>query len=321
MLHSLVMSRGLSRMLVSALGVLLAVGPLAAGFSAAPATRPAVVVAAFTGPEAAAAKQARGELERWLQTGPELRVVSAAKVDPKRPPEYRLAGALTPAGEGRITVTVTDVKRKLSEEASGEADDLSYLIQQLANRISFRLTGAWLPAPKQKDGAASPGGLRDPATTIAQALGGGRGPVKLTLGVDRGEGATYRFGDKVVALLKVDRECYVTVYNVDSQGTVTVLFPNQYSGTNHLRAGQTYTIPGADEPWEIEAGGVPGMELLSAVATLKPYAFPGTDGSKGILAFSKGILAFSKSLKDTVTQQPVPDGATSVTTRFFTVKP
>jgi hypothetical protein len=280
--------------------------PAAAAWSAdAPKT---VALAPFQGGAPGQAETARKELTNWLMAGPSLKIVTG-KAD------YSLAGRLNPLDDGRVVLTITDPRNAIAEEATGEAEDLSYLLQQIANRICYKATGKFLPLPVP----GKPAGdiqNKDAAQQIAEAAGGGKGPVKITLGLNRPNGSTYRFGEKVVISIQVDRECYLTLYNVDSQGIVNVVFPNEYNEDNKLQPGKTYTVPGEKEPWEIEVGGEPGMEILSAVATLGPTKLPDADGRK-----PRALGRFSKSLKVKLKDEgTAPETVSTASVRFFSVK-
>jgi hypothetical protein len=279
--------------------------PAAAWSAEVPKT---IALAPFEGGAPGQAETARKELANWLVASPGLKVITG-KAD------YLLAGRLNPLEDGRVVLTITDARKSIAEEATGDAEDLSYMLQQVANRICYKATGKFLPLPVP----GKPAGdiqNKDAALQIAEAAGGGKGPVKITLGLNKPNGSTYKFGEKVVIGIQVDRECYLTLYNVDSQGLVNVVFPNDYNQDNKLQPGKTYTVPGEKEPWEIEVGGEAGMEILSAVATLTPVKPPADDGRRG-----KAIGRFSKSLKVKLKDEgAAPETVSTASVRFFSVK-
>ena len=286
-------------------GAAVASAPFAAYAAEAPKT---IALATFEGGAPGQAETARKELANWFAASPELKVVSG-KAD------YLLSGRLNPLEDGRLVLTITDPRKALAEEATGDAEDLSYMLQQIANRVCYKATGKFLPLPVP----GKPAGdiqNKDAAVQIAEAAGGGKGPVKITLGLNKPNGSTYKFGEKVVISIQVDRECYLTLYNVDSQGMVNVVFPNQFNENNKLQPGKTYTVPGAAEGWEIEVGGEPGMEILSAVATLMPVKPPADDGKRG-----KALGRFSKSLKVKLKEDgAAPETTSTASVRFFSVE-
>lgn len=76
-----------------------------------------------------------------------------------------------------------------------------------------------------------------------------------------------RIGDTAKVLFRVDRDCYVTIFNFSTDGTIAVLFPNRYQPGNAAKAGRTYEIPAEDGGYKIRARGPAGIERLKLFAT------------------------------------------------------
>ena len=102
-------------------------------------------------------------------------------------------------------------------------------------------------------------------------------PFKIEVWMDKGEEPVYRIGEVATFKFRSDRNCYLTLLNVDTQGNVTMLFPNAYHPNNQIVASVTYTIPSPDMKFRIKAQGPPGRELLKAVATTEPIKLPELD--------------------------------------------
>jgi hypothetical protein len=81
--------------------------------------------------------------------------------------------------------------------------------------------------------------------------------------------ADYRTGQKIVVGFRSSKDCYLTLLNIGTSGKLTVLFPNSLHPDNFIEAGRDYRIPEADDDFEYELQGPPGVEKLKAVATLK----------------------------------------------------
>ena len=81
--------------------------------------------------------------------------------------------------------------------------------------------------------------------------------------------AGYRTGQKIVVGFRASRDCHLTLLNIGTSGKLTVLFPNSLHPDNLIKAGRDYRIPEADDDFEYELQGPPGVEKLKAVATLK----------------------------------------------------
>ncbi len=72
--------------------------------------------------------------------------------------------------------------------------------------------------------------------------------------------------------LELSRDAYVYVYDINPEGQATLLFPNGFSWDNFLKAGR-HTLP--DRPTYSWVVTEPlGVELLQAIALLKPLALP-----------------------------------------------
>jgi len=158
-------------------------------------------------------------------------------------------------------------------DIAGQKSDIFRLSHQLADRFHYRLTGEWLPMHTWLDEKVDPTRLLDP----------GEQAVKVGVSVDRGEGSTYQFGDIVTITFSSDGDGYVHVYDVDSAGKVTPLYPNQWvNEARPIRAGQSYAIPPPGANWHLWVEGTPGQENILVIVTENQIAF---DRQLGITDF------------------------------------
>lgn len=67
------------------------------------------------------------------------------------------------------------------------------------------------------------------------------GPLRIGLWADK---RTYRAGDTAVFYVGTNRDCFLTLINVDRAGRATVLFPNELQPDNRIAAGATVQVPG-----------------------------------------------------------------------------
>jgi hypothetical protein len=184
----------------------------------------------------------------------------------------------------------------------GEDANLLYLAGQLANRVHHNLTGIWLQGLSADQAQQTPQERLHALQTIDPTLmlTGSTAKFKVHLTTDRGPSPTYRPGETMTLKVTMDQDCYVTIYNIDSQGRVTLLFPNRFQTENHLKAGKAYLIPPPEASWELRVEGEPGTEAIQAIATLEPLdlctqdafaksAFPTLSGDAGDF-MSKGIV-------------------------------
>jgi hypothetical protein len=86
----------------------------------------------------------------------------------------------------------------------------------------------------------------------------------LKLWLDKTTEVTYTPGEKIKIFFQVSRDCFVTLYNYDTEGSVKVIFPNQNSTSGLTKAGEVRTIDGI-----IETSAQPGIEYIQGFATTK----------------------------------------------------
>lgn len=86
---------------------------------------------------------------------------------------------------------------------------------------------------------------------------------------DRGDGATYQVGDSIRIYFRVSRDAYVTIYDVDAAGRVTIIYPNDYDQDNFARAGRVYSLP-SQPGYDFTVTPPAGTGYVQAVATLAP---------------------------------------------------
>lgn len=83
-----------------------------------------------------------------------------------------------------------------------------------------------------------------------------------------------RIGEPVTFYFKADRDCYVTLFDQGTSGTLRVLFPNPYQMDNFILAGKIYSVPDSGAGYEIRVDGPPGIERVKAVASLNKSQLP-----------------------------------------------
>jgi len=96
------------------------------------------------------------------------------------------------------------------------------------------------------------------------------GGPRIDVWVDRGDWGSYRSGDRLWVYFRVDRECYVTIIDYATDGSVDVVFPNRWSGSNFARPGRTYRVP-ESRRYSLRIAGPGGVETLVACAHQSPW--------------------------------------------------
>jgi hypothetical protein len=140
----------------------------------------------------------------------------------------------------------------------------------------------------------------------------------LKLWLDKERGATYAPGEKIKIFFQASRDSFVTLYNYDTEGRVKIIFPNQYSPHNFVRAGQTHSVEGQISPHTR-----PGMEFVQGFATTRPI-FIG-DKEKNLISkefmpeISKNYRTFTNIIKGIIVSMP-PTVWTSSNILGYTVR-
>ena len=141
----------------------------------------------------------------------------------------------------------------------------------------------------------------------------------LRLRLDKEGGATYAPGERIKIFFQASQDSFVTLYNYDTEGRVKIIFPNQYSPHNFVRAGQTHSVEGLIDPHTR-----PGIEYVQGFATTRPI-FIG-DKEKNLISkefmpeISKDFKNFTITIKGIIVSLP-PTVWTSSNLLSYTVRP
>jgi hypothetical protein len=87
----------------------------------------------------------------------------------------------------------------------------------------------------------------------------------------RGDGGTYRDGEKLVVHFYSNRDCYIRLYHIDVNKKMKLIFPNPYCGTNFLKAGKISKIPDESWPFGFDLTEPYGAEFIKVVASTVPF--------------------------------------------------
>ncbi len=96
------------------------------------------------------------------------------------------------------------------------------------------------------------------------------GGPRVDVWVDRGDWSVYQPGDVLGVYFRVDRPCYVTIVDYAPDGSVEMLFPNRWSGSNFVYPDRTYRIP-ESRNYSLRIAGSGGEETLYACAHSAPW--------------------------------------------------
>src|SRR6266496_6665244 len=67
---------------------------------------------------------------------------------------------------------------------------------------------------------------------------------RIELWTNRGDAAVYTRGERVRVYFRLDRDAFVTVFRVDTDGRVRVLFPREPWDDSYVRGGGEFEVEG-----------------------------------------------------------------------------
>src|SRR5436190_21337761 len=97
---------------------------------------------------------------------------------------------------------------------------------------------------------------------------------KIELWTNKGDAAVYTRGERVRLFFRLDQDAYVTIFRVDTDGRVRVLFPRDPWEDNFARAGRDLEIDGrqlGSDAFTIDD--YPGVGYLFAVASADAFVY------------------------------------------------
>ncbi|MCP4567684.1 MAG: DUF4384 domain-containing protein [FCB group bacterium] len=92
------------------------------------------------------------------------------------------------------------------------------------------------------------------------------GDLEVEVWADNEDGIYYE-GEGITVFFQANRDCFVAIYTVDTQGDVNLLFPGEKWENGFIRGGEVYSIPGGDEDYDLIVSGPEGIEHIQAVAS------------------------------------------------------
>ncbi len=113
-------------------------------------------------------------------------------------------------------------------------------------------------------GAARPADATTPAGALAVPPG---------IRIWTSHGDTYRRGEAVRVFFRTENDAYVTIFRVDTDGRVRILFPRDPSDPNRAHGGETYTVDDMGDGDAFIVDDYPGVGYVFAVASDDPFDY------------------------------------------------
>ena len=82
-----------------------------------------------------------------------------------------------------------------------------------------------------------------------------------------------RRGDRVQVYYRTERDAYVTIFRIDTDGRVQLLFPRDPREENYGYGGATYSVSNYDRHSAFYVDDYPGVGYLFAVASTEPFNY------------------------------------------------
>src|SRR2546425_8179042 len=127
---------------------------------------------------------------------------------------------------------------------------------------------------------------------------------------DRGD-SPYASGQAVRVHFRADRDAFVTILRVDTDGRVRVLFPREPWEDNFARSGRDYEVQGGYDRDAFYVDDYPGVGYLFAVASADPFVYDGIQSKEhwDYRSIADGRVRGDRyvALRD-LAQRLVPDG-------------
>ena len=93
----------------------------------------------------------------------------------------------------------------------------------------------------------------------------------------------YFIGDNIKMHYRVNADAYVAIVSIDSRGRVNLLYPSQPGDNPWRRGGITYTLPGADDDFDLIVDGPEGNETIQIIASREQFSIPNWYNGSGIV--------------------------------------
>lgn len=95
-------------------------------------------------------------------------------------------------------------------------------------------------------------------------------PLSVEVWTDRGDDAVYTPGEVMQVKARTNDDAYLLVYEIDSEGRITVLFPFR-RGSGMVEGRSTLRLPPEDSRYELTVESETGQGYLVAVASREPF--------------------------------------------------
>lgn len=134
---------------------------------------------------------------------------------------------------------------------------------------------AMTPQQAEDAGAAQPQEEEEPAPALSAHAGFSHNGLEVEIATSRGEGrAVYKEGDSIRFVVRVNRDAFVYLFDLDSDGRATLLFPETGADPIRLSAGAPIVLPDDAADYEFRVRPPYGRDTVWVVAAEDRLTFP-----------------------------------------------
>lgn len=90
--------------------------------------------------------------------------------------------------------------------------------------------------------------------------------LEVKVWLNKPEGAVYQVGESLNIYFKANKSCYVLIYNIRTDGKITLLFPNKYDSNNYIAPNVTYKLP-ISNLYSFKVSPPEGKEFIQIIAS------------------------------------------------------
>jgi hypothetical protein len=100
------------------------------------------------------------------------------------------------------------------------------------------------------------------------------GDLEIKVWTNKAEGKSFGQGEHIIVYFRANRDCYVTLYDLDTRGNINLIWPYEYTEPMYVEGGRLYTVPDYYDDYQLIVDGPQGTEYIQAVASLDRFEIP-----------------------------------------------
>jgi hypothetical protein len=150
----------------------------------------------------------------------------------------------------------------------------------------------------------------EPAKELESIGKTGPKAIGLKIWTNKDPGQAFLPGERAIIYATPERQAYLTIVAISSEGDVTVIFPNKLMHNNMLQPHRLYTLFGDDFPVRLSAGERPAKGKLLCYLSAKPFELEPikSAGESAFLTIPKEAEKELKVLKEKLREMAKDEG-------------